>query len=1066
MPIIELRSKSTTAFKDTTAYEFKDRDVIAFYGRTPLITTSIDSTAFNVIAKFSTTAIITTHTQKWNETAGIWEDPTLDIGWIIEVLEGTSSIVSDSSSSLTIGVTEVLTGSADCTTDSTATTLYIPGVPEALSGTASIVSYAQSASVHFPPFVYLDSSAGIIITSNVSDASCVIGAPEILDSTAIIVSNVTGTLDFGLPESLSGSAFIDSTTSSPSLEFSGLARSLDATAIIVSNIVSDLTIGVVESLSGTAVIGTDSSATLQGLLIGTANITSDVGTAVIDIAMLLTRTSVAPFYFGKIDSDVDDAPLNFDFSGTIPIVSSDSTAEISNSQHLTGTADCTSVVSIPGLDVGYLKGTAAIESSTFSTTLSFGKAESLSGSVGIVSSVNGELLIVGLHDISGTVSIESDASAAIDIDIALNGTVSIESDVTGTMTPGTAWSLDASSIITTDVNGDLTIGLVTPLSSTSLIISDTAASLTFGSPEELSGTALIKNSCDGFLSFGQYEFMSSSTHIQSSASSELLIVNLVELDSSASIVSFIDSTTVIVLGRELSGSVNIQSDVSTAVITIGIIETLSGTTNIVSDTTATLDILGVSEPLSATTNITSDTTANLLLGITEPLTGTADCTSIITADLQIPGGIEVLSGTTNIVSSDSTASLTIGLPEELSGTATIDSTTGANLTVSMQATANIVSDATAVLTIGIVEELTGTCSIDSTSLGSLTIGYIEELSGSAVIDSTTTGELSFPGLAKELSHTVFADGDGYTDSYVDTDDVKWFRGTTGDFITTDTTATLEIGFYELLSGSAVITTDSTSIIDIVFGVFEQLTGSVAITTNTTSTLESPKYLYGSSDSTSSVSFALMDIDVPGKYIRRTTIGLQYWFNKFLLESELNKYTIPHPSAVDDEIIDQKSFTEMMFSDDYSWSSYRHLYRRIEDRASWPQAILQRMMLQPTLAEYFIADSDDTDFCEINLYELQSDDLRLLDKLLEYRIFINNDGTAVTIIDIDYDTLTTNLSKMIYIYLDLKINNSYAQYDETVGHDQYLLSGSADLLECMFETYLVENVFNHIVEQGT
>ena len=934
MPIIELRSKSTTAFKDTTAYKFKDRDAIAFYGRTPLITTSVDSTALNVIANFSATGIITTHTQKWNEVAQIWEDPTLDIGWIIEVLEGTASIVSDSSSALTIGVTEVLTGSADCTTDTTAS-ISILGVPEALSGTASITTDTQGSSFHFTPIIYLDSSAGIIITSNVSDATCVIGAPEILDSTAIIVSNVTGTLDFGLPESLSGSAFIDSTTSSPSLEFPGLARSLDATAIIVSNIVSDLTIGIVESLSGTAIIGTDSSATLQGLLIGTASITSDVGTAVIDIAFALARTSVGPLWSGMIRSDLEDAPLNFDFSGTSSIVSSDSTAEISNSQHLSGTADCTSVISIPDLDVGYLKGTAAIESSTFSTTLSFGKAESLSGTASITTDTQGSSFhftpIIYLDSSAGIV-ITSNVSAAIDIDIALDGTASIETDVTGTMTPGISWSLDASSIITTDVDGDLTIGFPEELSGTSTISSNVAdTNLTFGLTEELSGTASINTSCDGFLSFGQYEFISSSTHIQSSVTTELLISNLVELDSSASIVSFIDSTTVIVLGRELSGSVNIQSDVSTAVITIGIIETLSGTTNIVSsDSTATLDTLGVSEPLSGTTNITSDTTANLLLGIIEPLSGTADCTSIVTADLQIPGGIEVLSGTIPIAT-DSTASLTIGLAEELSGTATIDSTTGANLTISMQATVNIVSDTTAALTIGIVEELSGTCLIDSTAIGNLTIGYIEALSGSADIDSTTTGELSFPGLARELSHTVFADGDGYTDSYVDTVDTKWFRGTTGDFITTDVTATLEIGLFTPLTATVYITSDSTSAIGIEIGIFEPLSGSAAITSDAYATLESPKLLYGSSDSTSSVSFALMDIDVPGKYIRRTTIGLQYWFDKFLLGSELNKYSIPHPAAVADEIIDQKSFTEMMFSDDYSWSSYRHLYRRITDR---------------------------------------------------------------------------------------------------------------------------------------
>ena len=111
-----------------------------------------------------------------------------------------------------------------------------------------------------------------------------------------------------------------------------------------------------------------------------------------------------------------------------------------------------------------------------------------------------------------------------------------------------------------------------------------------------------------------------------------------------------------------------------------------------------------------------------------------------------------------------------------------------------------------------------------------------------------------------------------------------------------------------------------------------------------------------------------------------------------------------------------------------------------------------MMVNPITARYYLSDSSG----DINLYGIQADDLTLFDKLLDYRL---NGTTSLS--GIDYESLSTNLSKMVYIYLEFKLNNDYSRYT----HDS-LLSAQKDLLECCFEVYLIENIFKYVSEQGT
>ena len=77
---------------------------------------------------------------------------------------------------------------------------------------------------------------------------------------------------------------------------------------------------------------------------------------------------------------------------------------------------------------------------------------------------------------------------------------------------------------------------------------------------------------------------------------------------------------------------------------------------------------------------------------------------------------------------------------------------------------------------------------------------------------------------------------------------------------------------------------------------------------------------------------------------------------------------------------------------------------------------------------------------------------MLDKLLIYRTQPLN----ASIDDIEYENLTTNISKLLYIYLDVMLNNSLENYNHNA-----LISNSDDLFELFLEIYVIENIFREI-----
>lgn len=191
--------------------------------------------------------------------------------------------------------------------------------------------------------------------------------------------------------------------------------------------------------------------------------------------------------------------------------------------------------------------------------------------------------------------------------------------------------------------------------------------------------------------------------------------------------------------------------------------------------------------------------------------------------------------------------------------------------------------------------------------------------------------------------------------------------------------------------------------------------------------------------------------------------LQYWFNYFVVHSSINKYEVPTPVSIDSLLLPEKSFIELIFNESYSHNEYKYLYTE-ENVQSWPSLVRSRLSLYPGSSKYLtVGDTGN------NVFQLKEHDFVLLDALLAYR----HDSTSLTIVDstsvslvtdatantvilyANYSRLNTILSKLLYLYLDLKIYSNYENYN----HLQTVSSGT--LLGTCVEFLLIDEYFKYI-----
>jgi len=186
--------------------------------------------------------------------------------------------------------------------------------------------------------------------------------------------------------------------------------------------------------------------------------------------------------------------------------------------------------------------------------------------------------------------------------------------------------------------------------------------------------------------------------------------------------------------------------------------------------------------------------------------------------------------------------------------------------------------------------------------------------------------------------------------------------------------------------------------------------------------------------------------------------LQHWMNRFIISQKLNKFREPPPSDIAELYLGRTAFIEMLFNDDYAMDSYEWRWIIETNFESIPRAVIRRLQVYAGTAQYLKLDPTGD-----NIFNLQDDDFTMLDALLAYR----TDETSVTIIDStgittfdstsnvlvgSQDSLRTELSQLIWLYLDLKIRGNTEAYNS----DTPISTGG--FIETCYEQYVVNEFF--------
>lgn len=193
--------------------------------------------------------------------------------------------------------------------------------------------------------------------------------------------------------------------------------------------------------------------------------------------------------------------------------------------------------------------------------------------------------------------------------------------------------------------------------------------------------------------------------------------------------------------------------------------------------------------------------------------------------------------------------------------------------------------------------------------------------------------------------------------------------------------------------------------------------------------------------------------------------LEIYARRFILESEVNKFGVPFPAEVPTTCIPEGSFITMLFDECYDLDYYKYLYLEVDDKLSWPAVVRRRLNVYPISARYMEINDNGR-----NLFNLQADDLTMLDALLAYRMDSTGllvvdttgvtslvyDSTAdITILTTSLGELSTELSKLIFVYLDLVVNRNTSNYSTNTPI-------STDYsLQTIYELFVIDRYFEYV-----
>jgi len=157
-------------------------------------------------------------------------------------------------------------------------------------------------------------------------------------------------------------------------------------------------------------------------------------------------------------------------------------------------------------------------------------------------------------------------------------------------------------------------------------------------------------------------------------------------------------------------------------------------------------------------------------------------------------------------------------------------------------------------------------------------------------------------------------------------------------------------------------------------------------------------------------------------------------------------------------VETDSIFHLLLNTAYNYDYYNYMLKSV-DIIDLPSHLQTRLYLRGAIDKYYVTTIEDaTD--ATNLLDITPEELDMLNKLLEYRQTL--DCTDLT--SINYEDLTSKLSKLIYLYLDYFVSRNYS---ESITKALDLADVTDDrLFVSAFELYVKNEFHNHLKDQTT
>lgn len=188
--------------------------------------------------------------------------------------------------------------------------------------------------------------------------------------------------------------------------------------------------------------------------------------------------------------------------------------------------------------------------------------------------------------------------------------------------------------------------------------------------------------------------------------------------------------------------------------------------------------------------------------------------------------------------------------------------------------------------------------------------------------------------------------------------------------------------------------------------------------------------------------------------------LNSWLNTRAFESPIGASSYDFPTEINkDKWTTKESVINLLFDPCFDSTTYVTTFKEIDflkldDRVLQNRLSIHRQTLHiyvPELSQYesMYLQSGSGE----NILEFTTEELDMLDRLFQYRTTGTADLTGIIIQPEHESILDSELSKLIFLYLNLKLNSDFSQYDFSNE-----IANSDRLIELMFEKFVLDSYF--------